>query len=69
MVKFFLMGYDRSLFRDFGSFLRIVIGLDEDDIQLILKQYSSNFVTSELDPGIQTIKDLQEAVYPLGGHG
>ena len=35
-----LMGYARSPFRDFESYLAIVIGLDEDDIQLILKQYS-----------------------------
>ena len=30
------MGYARSLFRDFEIYLRIVVGLDEDDIQLIL---------------------------------
>ena len=29
---YLLMGYARSLFRDFESFLRIVIGPDEDDI-------------------------------------
>ena len=32
------MGYGRSLFRDFESYLRIVIGLDEDCIQLISKK-------------------------------
>ena len=31
----FLMGYARSPYRDFESYLRIVVGLDEDDIQLI----------------------------------
>ena len=36
-----LLGYSRSLFRDFESYLRIVVGLDEEDIQLILKQYKS----------------------------
>ena len=36
-----LMGYARSPFRDFDSYLRIVVGLDEDEIQLILKQYHS----------------------------
>ena len=46
------MGYARSPFRDFESYLGIVICLNEDDIQLILKQYNSNFVTYELDPGI-----------------
>ena len=30
--------YSRSPFRDFESYLRIVVGLDEEDIQLILKQ-------------------------------
>ena len=29
----FLMGYARSLFRDFESYLRLVVGLDADDIQ------------------------------------
>ena len=33
-----LMGYARSPFRDFESYLRIVVGSDEDDIRLILKQ-------------------------------
>ena len=47
-----LMGYARSPFRDYESYLRIVIGLNEDNIQLILKQYKSNFVTFEIPPGI-----------------
>ena len=47
-----LMGYARSLFRDFKSYLRVVIGLDEDDIQLVLKQYKSNFVYYEIVPGV-----------------
>ena len=33
-----LLGYSRSLFRDFESHLRIVVGLDEEGFQLILKQ-------------------------------
>ena len=40
-----LLGYSRSLFRDFESYLRIVVGLDEKDFQLILKQYNSHFIT------------------------
>ena len=32
-----LLCYARSPFRDFESYLRIVVGLDENDIQLILK--------------------------------
>ena len=63
-----LMGYVRSPFRDFENYLRIVIGLEEDNIQLILKQYNENFVTYELDPGNYTIEDLQKAFYPLGDH-
>ena len=33
-----------------------------------MKQYNSNFVTYETTPGIYTIKDIAEAVYPLGDH-
>ena len=35
-----LMGYARSPLRDCESYFRIVLGLDEDDIQLTLKQYN-----------------------------
>ena len=62
------MGYARSPFRDFESYLRNVVGLDEDDIQLISKQYNAIFVTYDLDPASYTIDYLQEAVYPLGDH-
>ena len=62
------MGYARSPFRDFESYLRIGVGLDEDVIQLILKQYNSNYVTYELSPGIYAIKDIAEAVYTMGDH-
>ena len=41
-----LMGYATSLFPDFDCYLRIVGGLDDDDFQLILKQYNSNSITS-----------------------
>ena len=64
----FLIGYARSRFGDFESYLRMVIGLDENDFQLLLKQNISNFVTYELDPGIYTIQDLQEAVHPFRDH-
>ena len=63
-----LMGYARSRFRDLESYLRIFIGLEEESIRLILKQYNEKFITYELDPGIYTIEDLQKAVYPLGDH-
>ena len=53
-----ILGYARSPFRDFQNFVRIVVGLIEDDIQLILKQYISNFVTYELYSCFYTIQDL-----------
>ena len=63
------MCYARSPFREFESYPRNVVGLDEDDIQLILKQYNWNFVTCEIAPGIYSIKDISEAVYKMGDHG
>ena len=62
------MGYARSPFRDFESYLRIIIGLEEENIKLILKQYNEKFITYELEPSNYTIEDLQKAVYPLGDH-
>ena len=46
-----LTGYANSSFRDFESYLRIIVGLEEDNIQLILIQYNEKFITNELDPG------------------
>ena len=63
-----LLGYARSLFRDFESYLRIVIGLDEEDIQLISKQFNSHFVTFYLTPGTYTIQDISDAVQTFSGH-
>ena len=63
-----LLGYAKSKFRDFESYLRIVVGLDEEDIQLILKQYNSDFVTYELTPGIYTIQDISDTIYTFSGH-
>ena len=62
------MGYARSQFRDFETYRRVVFGLDEDDIQLLLKQNNSNFVTFNLVLGIYAIKDISEAVYTMGDH-
>ena len=62
------MEYAQSPIRDFQSNLRIVVDLDEDDIQFILKQYNPNFITYETPPGIYTIKDTSEAVYTRGDH-
>ena len=63
-----LLGYCRSLFRDFESYLRIVVGLDEEDIQLILREYNSHFITYELNPGIYTIQDISDAIQTFSGH-
>ena len=59
---------DRSLFRDIESYLRVVVGLDEDNIQLILKQYTPKFVTYEIPPGIYSIKGISKIVYTNGDH-
>ena len=63
-----LLGYARSLFRDFESFLRIVVDLPEEDIQLILKEYNSHFVIYELTPGIYTIQDISDTIHTFSGH-
>ena len=62
------MSYARSPFRDFESYPRIVFCLEEDNIQLILKQYNEKFVTYELGPSSYMIEDIQKSVYPLGDH-
>ena len=62
------MGYVRSPFRDFESYLRIVVDLDEEDIQLFLKQYNSHFIIYEISPGIYTIQDISHAVHTFSGH-
>ena len=63
-----LLSYARSKFRDFESYLRIVIGLDEEDIQLSLKEYNSHFVTYELTSGIYTIQDISDTIHTFSGH-
>ena len=64
----FLMGYAGSIFRDFETYFRVVVGLDEDAIQLIFKQYNSDFITYEMPPGTYTKKDTSEIVYTMGDH-
>ena len=63
-----LLNYSRSQFRDFETYLRIRVGLNEEDIQLILKEYSSHVITYQLGPGIYTIKDFSDAVHTFSGH-
>ena len=62
------MGFTRSLFRDTESYLRIVVGSDENYIQLKLKQYISNFDTFEIHLDLFSVKDISEVVYTKGDH-
>ena len=48
--------------------MRIRVGLDEEDIQLILKEYNSHFITYELNPGIYSIQDISDAIHTFSGH-
>ena len=66
--RILLLGYSRSLFRDFESYLRFVVNLLEEDIQLILKEYNSHFITYELNPGLYTIQDISDAIQTFSGH-
>ena len=63
-----LLGYSASSFRDFESYLRLVIGLIEEDIQLILKEYNWHFISCELTPGIYTIQDISDAIQTFSSH-
>ena len=47
-----LASYARSVFQDFKSYLRTEGDLIEDDIRLVLDEYSSSFLTYETQPGI-----------------
>ena len=61
-----LMGFARSPFRDFESYLRMVVGLDEHESLLTLKQYNSNFVIHEFSPGIYSNKDISQGCLHYG---
>ena len=63
-----LLNYSRSQFRDFETYLRIRVGLDEEDIQLILKEYNSHFITYEISSGIYTIQDISDVIHTFSGH-
>ena len=56
------MRYVRLPFRDFESYFKVVVGLDEDDVQLISKQYNSQYITNEIFPGNYSIKNISEAL-------
>ena len=51
-----MKGYLQTPFRDFESHLRNLTGLNEDDIQTILKQYNSKFKTYKISPGVYTFE-------------
>ena len=57
-----LFSYMHSSFRDFESYLNISSPLEENDIQLILKQYISKFTTYKIPPGLYTFKALSEVL-------
>ena len=63
-----LLAYAKSPFRDFETDLRIVVRLDEEDIQLFLKEYSSLFITYELPPGTYSIQDILDTINTFSGH-
>ena len=62
------MGYGRSPFQDFESYLRIVVGSDEDDFQLILKHINSTFIKCEIPISVFSLKDFSGAVNTMGDH-
>ena len=50
------------------GYSRNVVGLDEDDNQLILKYYISLFITYEIPAGIYSIKDFSAVLYTMSDH-
>ena len=50
--------YTKSVFQVFESFLRAQTDLVEDDIELVLDEYMSNFITYDLQLGIYTFEDI-----------
>ena len=58
-----LARYIESVFQDFESFLRTEIDVVENDIRLVLDEYSSSFVTYDLGLGIYTFKDFSNALF------
>ena len=62
-----LFGYALSPFRDFESYLRIVVRLDEDD-NLFFEKNNSISVFHEIPPGIFLIQDISEVDYTMSDH-
>ena len=57
--------FNSSVFQDFERFLRTEIDLVEDDIELVLDEYTSSFIPYELTPGIYTFKDISQALFNI----
>ena len=55
--------YTSSVFQDFESFLRTQFDLIEDDVELVLDEYNSNFITYELEPGVYSYREISEALF------
>ena len=55
-----LMGFARSAFLDFDGYLRNVVSLVEDHVQLITKHCNSNFITYERPPNIYSNEHFSE---------
>ena len=58
----FLIDHPESPFRDFESYLSILVCFDEDDNQLILEQNKSYFTANEPSSGNYSIKDISEVL-------
>ena len=57
-----MIRYSRSPFRDFEKYLRNLTGLNEDDIQVIIKQNNSKFIRYKHSLGVYTFQDLSEVL-------
>ena len=68
IVCFLLLAYARSSIGDIETYVRVVDGLDKDDVQSILKLHISIFFTYEIPPTSHSFKDIPEVVYTMGDH-
>ena len=55
-----LIVFTQSSFRDFESYLRFSSPLDENDFQLLLKQYNSQLIQYEISPSPYSNEDIPE---------
>ena len=63
-----LTNYASSPLRDSEIYLRYIVGLHEDDIHLIIKQYNSKIVPYEIPVVIYSNKDTSDFVYNMEHH-